>query len=250
MFWYHVATYFWIKKVGNFSDGRILLTQEMKENADKFFPDKKDTNFIIPNGCEMQNFYPDVSKKSSKFQILFVWRLVEQKDPMTFLQACRELKEVYNIEFSAHILWDGPLKQRCCQWVSDFSLQDVVVFHGWVDKKEMLEYYQSSHLQVITSLAEAMSIATLESLSTGQYILSTPVSGNTDVIQSGINWEFFDYQNASELAKKIFDFYQEKFIKNRYHVSEKFIETFRNTYSWETIIKKYDQCIQNILWWK
>jgi len=93
------------------------------------------------------------------------------------------------------------------------NLQKNIIFHGWVSKVEMLKYYQSSNLQVISSLAEAMSIATLESLSTGQYILSTPVSGNVDMIEKDINGDFFDYGNAQDLSEKIYDYYENKFQK-------------------------------------
>lgn len=128
------------------------------------------------------------------------------------------------------------------EFVFTNNLQKNITFHGWVSKVEMLKYYQSSNLQVISSFAEAMSIATLESLSTGQYILSTPVSGNVDIIEKDINGDFFDYGNAQDLSEKIYDYYENKFQKS-YTIDEKYLENFRKKYSWEEIVKVYDDLI-------
>lgn len=246
MFLYHVITYFWIKKVCKFADKIVLLTQEMKQNADNFLPKNKQNHIIIPNGCETNIFYPNLDIKSKKFHIIFVWRLVEQKDPMTFLKALKELKYNYNFSFQVDILWDWPLKKEMVEFVKQNNLETNVVFHGWVSKQEMLSFYQQANLQVMTSLAEAMSIATLESLSTWQYIISTPVSWNTDMIEKWINGDFFDYHNSWELSDKIYDYYQNKFLKN-YQISSTYLEMFRKKYDWKKIVTLYDDLIVSIL---
>lgn len=245
MFLYHIITYFWIKKVCNYADKIVLLTKDMKKNADNFLPNEVEKNIIIPNGCEINIFTPNKDIQSKNFTFIFVGRLVEQKDPMTFLQAIKILKNNYDFSFTAHVLWDGPLKNQMDAFVLEHHLQKEVVFHGWVSKSEMLNYYQSANLQVISSLAEAMSIATLESLSTGQYILSTPVSGNVDMIEKDMNGDFFDYGNAKELSEKIYNYYENKFQK-WYSVDDKYLENFRKKYSWEEIVKVYDDLIVNL----
>ena len=245
MFIYHIITYFWIKKVCNYADKIVLLTKDMKKNADNFLPNHMEKNIIIPNGCEINIFTPNKEIQSKNFTLIFVGRLVEQKDPMTFLQAIKMLKNNYDFSFTAHILWDGPLKKQMETFVLENHLQKEVIFHGWVSKSEMLTYYQSANLQVISSLAEAMSIATLESLSTGQYILSTPVSGNVDMIEKDINGDFFDYGNAQDLSEKIYEYYENKFKKS-YTIDEKYLENFRKKYSWEEIVKVYDDLIVNL----
>lgn len=245
MFFYHIITYFWIKKVCKYADKIVLLTKDMKKNADNFLPNEVEKNIIIPNGCEINIFTPNNDTKSKIFNIIFVGRLVEQKDPMTFLKSIKLLKDNYNFDFSVDILWDGPLKKEMEEFVFTNNLQKNITFHGWVSKREMLKYYQSANLQIISSLAEAMSIATLESLSTGQYILSTPVSGNVDMIEKDINGDFFDYGNTKELSEKIYEYYENKFQKS-YTIDEKYLVNFRKKYSWEEIVKVYDDLIVNL----
>lgn len=245
MFVYHILTYFWIKKVCKFAKKIVVLTKDMKKNADSFLPKYKNKNIIIPNWCQIDDFTPDYAIKSKKFNIIFVWRLVEQKDPMTFLKAIKLLKDNYSFDFVVDILWDGPLKEKMLKFATNNNLEKNINFRGWVDKNTILKYYQKANLQVITSKAEAMSIATLESLSTWQYIISTPVSWNTDVIEKNINWEFFNYWNEIELSEKIFNYYENKF-KINYKIEEKYLKNFRKKYSWEEVVKNYNDLIINL----
>ncbi len=238
MFKYHVFTYFWIKRICTKADKLILLTEAMKQNADRFMGAQKNKNCIVPNGCDTSVFKPDFSKKSSKFKILFIGRLVEQKDPMTFLKTIKILStKISAKDIEIKILGDGPMRAKMESFCLENQLTEILNFSGWVSKSEMLEEYQSSHLQIITSKAEAMSIAALEGFSAGLFVLSTPVSGNTDVISEGVNGEFIPFSNAEVLAESILNFYQTKF-SNNYSVPSDFLENFRKKYDWTEVVKK------------
>lgn len=242
MFKYHLLTYFWIKKITTNSLRNILLSKYMKEIADSFLGAKYfDRNIVIPNGCHTDFFQPEYSKKSSKFTIIFVGRLTDQKKPFVFLESVKKLSERLS-DFSVHILGDGPLRSAAEKYVEENNLNKYVQFFGWVDKDKMLLEYQSANLQIVTSSFEAFSVATLESLSTGQYLISTPVSGNTDAISPGINGDFFAFNDSSELADKIYDYYQTKF-KNNYRIDQEFLTEFRQKYDWKNIVLLYEQAI-------
>ena len=123
------------------------------------------------------------------------------------------------------------------QFVKKNSLDNIVNFKGWVNKGEMLAEYQSAHVQVMSSAAEAMSIAALESLSAGVYLISTPVSGNTEIIKKGVNGELFPHKNSEKLAVKLEKFFYEKFTDN-YTIPDNFLKNFRNNYNWKNIVSK------------
>ncbi len=239
MFKYHVATYFWIKAICKKAEKLILLTQDMKQNADNFLGNLKHKNLIIPNGCKTKDFYPNYSIRKETFTILFVGRLVDQKNPIVFLKAIKKLKQQANFRFQVEIYGDGPLKNKMQQFVSNKSLNDVVKFNGWVSKDELLRAYQGAHIQVISSEAEAMSIAALEALSTGLYLISTPVSGNTDIIKDGVNGEFFNFGNSDDLADKLINYYHSRFVE-KYQIPEAFLNKFREKYDWKNIVKELE----------
>lgn len=242
MFKYHLITYLWIKTICRNAEKLILLTDAMKQNADRFMKSDKHKNVIIPNGCETKHFFPDYNKREPELKILFVGRLVNQKDPFTFLKALKLIKEKDISDFKVHILGDGPLKEKMNRYILKNNLDNCVQLKGWVSKEELLKEYQSAHLQVISSMAEAMSIAALESLSAGVYLISTPVSGNTDLISDKINGEFFEYRDAQQLAQKIIDFKVDKFKVN-YRVPDQSLINFRNKYDWSYIISQLESII-------
>ncbi len=242
MFKYHILTYFWIKNICVRATNLILQTQAMKRNADRFMRKYRNKNIIIPNGCDINMFNPDKTKKKDRFKIIFVGRLVEQKDPMTFLSAIKSVKKELGSDFEVSILGDGPLLKKMQRFVEKNMLNEIVQFRGWLTKEELLYEYQSSHLQVISSKAEAMSVAALESLSCGLYIISTPVSGNTDIIEKGINGDFFGIGNDYVLSQKIIDFYRSKFL-NKFSVNDTFLETYRQKFDWENIVKELSNVI-------
>ena len=244
---YHLITYFWIKNIVKHSTKLVLLSEEMKANADKFVG-KKHTNIntIIPNGCNTDVFKPYFTKKSKKLKIIFVGRLVAQKSPFVFLKAISLLKKNTNIDFYVNIMGDGPLKSKMQQFVTNHGLTEVIKFKGWVTKAEIINEYQSANLQIISSADEAMSIAALESLSCGLYVISTRVSGNTELITAGVNGDFFSFNNSQELVDKIKDFYENKFTK-KWQIDQIKLEHFRTKYDWNVIVKQYEKLINNIL---
>jgi glycosyltransferase involved in cell wall biosynthesis len=243
---YHLLTYYWIKNIVMHSEKLVLLTRDMKKNADKFLG-KKGTlkNVIIPNGCYTDYFQPDATKKLEAFRILFVGRLVAQKDPITFLRALNIIRD-QGVVFDVHINGDGPMRKEMEAFVSKNKLSSLVTFNGWVSKEEMLHAYQSAQLQVISSADEAMSIAALESLSCGLYVISTPVSGNNELIRPGINGDFMNFGDPKSLAAKIIEYYNNRF-KLGIPLDDQLLEDFRSKYDWKNVVRSYQELIEDIL---
>lgn len=242
MFKYHMVTYPWIKKICMDSLVNFVQTGEMKDNIDKFLgPGHVRKNVMIPNGCDIKLFKKDSSKLTSEFRILFTGRFVKQKDPFTLLKALRILDE-RNINFSAHFIGDGVLKKEMIGFVKENKLIDKIKFSGWITKVKIIEEYQSSYVFVQSSLYEAMSIAVMEALACGTYIIATPVGMNKELISEGVTGDWFTPGNAEELAEKLIRFYNEKFLKSE-TVDESLVEKFRKKYDWENILEKYDKVL-------
>ena len=161
----------------------------------------KDMNLIIPNGCNTDFFKPNFFKKSKRFTILFVGRIVAQKGPIIFMKAVQEvIRRMGDVDLEIKIIGDGPMRKDMEVFIKKHHLQDHITMKGWIPKEELLLEYQSASLQLICSYDEAMSIAALESLSTGLFVISTPVSGSTDLIDAGENGEFFGFGKWEQAA--------------------------------------------------
>ncbi len=218
MMWYHAITYQWIKTICIASERNYVQSGEMKKNIDAFLGRYSFKNKIIYNGWDSSIFSPDYSLRKKQFTILFTGRLVKQKDPMTFLQSINLIKNKIK-DFKVIILGDGKLRGKMEKYVEKNNLENFIEFKSWVDKNEMLYHYRSAWLSVLPSLNEGMSIATLEALACGQYVLATKVSNNENLITPGDNGDFIEKQNPENIAEKIIEFYNEKFL-NHYLIPE------------------------------
>jgi len=242
---YHILTYFLLKVLFKQSIKNVVLTKYLKTKLDIFTKSKQQNkNMVIPNGCNPELFNPNNNKRPEILKIIYVGRLADVKEPFVFLEAIK-LLNTKSIDFIVHIMGDGPLKSKMESFVKKNNLSNKIIFKGWVSKKEMAEEYQSAHLQIISSRFEAFSISALESLFSGVYILSTPVSGNTDIIKAGINGDFYNYKDSVILAKKIESYYFEKFKQN-FTLNQKELEYIKKEYSWEHILQQYEHLITSL----
>lgn len=238
---FHILTNWYTKKIWKKAEKILVLTTEMKKLADKFWNPNK--NIILANWCYSEFFYPDVSKKKDMFTILFAWRLVIQKDPFTMLKAIKILKTKTS-NFIVNIAWDGPMKKEIELYIKQNNLSENIKFTGWLTKEEIRDYYQSSHIQICTSKVEAMSVAILESLYSWLYILSTPISGNTDMIVEWKTWEFFNIWDYKTLWNKLIDI--SEIYRDKKH-DNKIIEQLKDKYNRENIIFELNNITKNVI---
>lgn len=237
---FHIMTNWYTKKIWKKSKKILVLTSDMKKLADDFWDEKK--NILLPNWCNSDFFNSDFEKKKKKFHMVFIWRLVDQKDPFTCLEAIKLLREK-NSDFKLNIIWDWPLKQRMQDFVLKNNLEKNVSFKWWITKKELRKYYQSAHIQICSSKVEAMSIAILESLYSWLYIISTPISGNNDMIKENKTWEFFEIWDYKKLAEKLI-YWNKNY--NKLKEQKKEIKNLKNKFNREKIINDLNNIIKNV----
>ncbi|MDD3688084.1 MAG: glycosyltransferase family 4 protein [Bacteroidales bacterium] len=246
MMWYHALTYQWIRTICLHSKRNYVQSQDMKDNIDAFLGKTFSVNNkIIYNGWNSSIFSPDYSQRKSEFTILFPGRLVKQKDPMSFLKAIEIIKDKI-VDFKVIILGDGPLRKQMESFVSSKNISNFVEFKSWVDKTEMLYNYRSASLTVLPSLNEGMSIATLEALACGQYVIATRVSNNESLITPGTNGNFIEKKNPADIAAKILDYYNTKF-KLGYLIPLDELNKYHELFEWDKIIDEYEEDLGKIV---
>jgi len=242
---YHLILYHKIREIVLNSEANFVQSAEMKKNIDLFTGDlHKSKNIVIYNGWNSSVFTADYSKRSSNFIVLFAGRLVQQKDPFTFLKAIKLAS--LQIPLQVHILGDGPLRKKMEKWTSINKLSEVIRFLGWVDKTEMLHQYQSASITVLPSLSEGMSIATLEALACGQYVIATRVSNNENLIAENVNGNLLKMRDYNMLAGLLVDFYNNKFLEN-FRIDPEQLSKYRSLYEWDGIVKQYESVFKSIV---
>lgn len=244
MFFFHTTAYLWIRKVCKHSEINFVQTSMMKNNIDRFLGKKyTNKNRIVPNGVDTNQFKPDYSLREKTLQIMFTGRLVIQKDPMTFLKAIR-MASLQIHDFEVHIFGEGNLRKRMERYVNQHGLSGKVNFMGKIAPEAMVRHYQRMHLMVSSSLNEGMSIAALEALSCGVYLIATPASGYRDMISENINGEITAFRNPEELAGRIIRFYKLNFRKSPEIISH---TTPPKVLDWKTISREYQRRMAEIV---
>ncbi len=134
---------------------------------------------VIPNGIDTAKFKPMKKEK----RILVVARLFPNKGVQDVLDALKGLP-LKEKGWHVDLVGEGPYRSVLEQKCKENKLEEVVVFHGWVDNssQEMKEFYGKASIFISASYFENLSIVLLEALASGCQVLATDVGGNPEVI--------------------------------------------------------------------
>lgn len=244
MFFWHLLCYPFIRYLMLESDFNILLTNQLKDNADKFIGSSNASkNIVIPNGMLPMNSRRGFDSNDKIIQALFVGRLVEQKDPITVIKAFEFLQK-NDIPIHLKIIGDGTLKLEMEEYIMKNQLKNIEVL-GKISQSSVMEEYEKAHILIAPSREEAMSLSVLEAISSCLYVFATRVSGNKEMIVEDVNGTFVEYGNIQDIAVKITSFYHDKFLRN-YQYPELMMDYILQSYSWKTTAAKYIELFKRL----
>lgn len=108
-----------------------------------------------------------------------VGRLVEQKDPLTFLNLARALRDA-DPDFTAVWVGEGPLSDEFTARLEQLGLQDVVSWEEMPERARALELIATAGVLVLTSRWEGFPMVTLEAAALGTPIATTECGDITE----------------------------------------------------------------------
>ncbi|MBU6175712.1 MAG: glycosyltransferase family 4 protein, partial [Planctomycetes bacterium] len=146
--------------------------------------------FLIPNGVDCDEYRPVTADEratiqkeyglSGKSVVLFVGRLSPQKNLQSLIQAWSKLSEVHHRDWTLVLVGDGPDRATVQNLIQRHQLHSSVRLIGQQDNA--LHWYQIADLFILPSLAEGLSNALLEAMSTGVPVIITNVSGVEETV--------------------------------------------------------------------
>jgi phosphatidylinositol alpha 1,6-mannosyltransferase len=160
----------------------------------EYLPHGVDTNLFNPSF-----FLKDWKSKNNlenKIAVLFVGRLVWEKDLDTLAKSYKILSETRN-DLAFVIVGDGPIKSELQKLMPD------AIFLGYKSGKELSEAYASSDIFVFPSTTETFGNVTLEAMSSGLPPICAREGGAYGVIKEGINGLIANPRDPEDLANKI-----------------------------------------------
>ena len=156
---------------------------------------------LLSNPIEIPDSKHYITPYKSHTRLLYVGRLVKQKNIIDLLNIIKDLHEKYpNIILT--IVGDGPEREILEAYTIKNNLDKKVFFVG--QQESVSEYYYKSDLTLLTSFNEGFPNVLLESIAHGVPVISYNCpSGPSEIIENGVNGFLVEYLNQTEFKEKI-----------------------------------------------
>ncbi len=118
-------------------------------------------------------------KKQKKYDIIFIGRLTEQKDPLRFINIIKQIHEQNN-QLKVVMIGDGNLMPDVLAEIRKNSLDNVIDALGFKDNP--FEYILKSKIMFMTSKWEGFGLVVVEALSMHVPVACTRVGGMPELI--------------------------------------------------------------------
>ncbi len=161
---------------------------------------------VVYNGVDKERFAGSIVEphhatgfRQGRKVVLFLGRLTEQKGPVQFLHAAKEVLRVEpNTQFV--IAGKGELLPLLINMSISLGISKSVKFLGFVPEDEQSRIYKIADVYVMPSTSEPFGITALEAMSSGVPVIVSKTSGVAEVAKSTIKVDFWD---INMMAQKI-----------------------------------------------
>jgi len=178
-----------------FADGVIVQT---KHNQAYFSRQIQKKSTIIYNPVDLGEKSGLALRTGKEKKIVSVGRLMPQKNQVMLLEAFAAIRERFP-EYTLTIYGEGPFRKTLEETAVRLGLEGCVALPGSV--KDIHQRIASSELFVMSSNYEGMPNALIEAMCLGLPVISTAVSGATDLICHGENGLLVKCGDTAALTK-------------------------------------------------
>ena len=159
----------------------IGLAEELWE------PVARKTTEIILSTISGEDFMPPERDESGRLEVLCVSRLVPSKRVDVAVEMTRILLD-RGVDARLTVVGHGPLRDDLANRARLLSLGDHVVFTGFVDDRQQLRHlYRRSHIFVLPTEMEGISMAIQEAMAAGIPVVSTHAGALAQFLHHGID---------------------------------------------------------------
>jgi glycosyltransferase involved in cell wall biosynthesis len=165
----------------------------------------------VPGGVDLQRFRPAPDRAAirrtlgvpSAQRLLFAaGRLVPAKGFDRLLDAVHEVCATHS---AVHLVIGGagPIENQLRRQAQVLGIESAVTFAGPLSGDTLIGAYQAADLFVLSSSFEPFGLVALEALACGTPVLTTPVAGCADIVQSIGSEYVTDDTTAGALARGV-----------------------------------------------
>ena len=196
---------------------------------------------VIPNGVDTDALRPERVCLNKPPRIIFAGRFMTQKNP---LQVVHTLYELRDLPWQCVMIGDGPLLEDVKRAASEFDLRERLLFTGWLGGTDVLNWFDTSDILFMPSLAEGLPVVGVEALSKGLAIVASEVGGFVDLVENNKNGYLIHQGDTQKFALPL-----RALLSN-----EARLLSFRNAslekakaFDIHRIVEQYEQIFQKII---
>lgn len=162
--------------------------------------------FKIYNGIDLDRFQPRDTPTQDPFIFLNVSRFVKKKGHHLLIEACCQLRDQGH-QFQCWLIGKGILKSEIERTIKQKNLGDCIKVLGPHRQAEIIKRYHMSHAFVLPCTTapngdrDGLPVSIIEALACNLPVVTTPMTGNPEVIQDRYNGFLVPFDNTQAIAQ-------------------------------------------------
>ncbi|HEY5371977.1 MAG TPA: glycosyltransferase [Hanamia sp.] len=186
-----------------------IVTTPSETGARLIKPRLKVKVIAISNGISLKNFNPFGDTREIKERyflpdkpiLLYVGRLDPEKHIEEILQAVAIAFK--KIDFCFVVVGKGTSKIPLEKLTNQLGIKDKVIFTGFVSDEDLPYFYKLSRCFIIASIAELLSLSTLQAMTSGLPIISVNAGALVELVKDKMNGYLYEEGDIPFIVQSI-----------------------------------------------
>jgi colanic acid/amylovoran biosynthesis glycosyltransferase len=164
---------------------------------------------VIYGGVDTEAFSPALQKSpAGPFRILCVATLEEGKGHACLVEACRLLRD-RGVDFTCHLLGDGPLRSRIEKQIARADLNACIKLHGACTQAEVKQQLAQASVGVLATVptangrCEGIPNVLKEAMACGLPVVASRIAGIPELVEHEVSGLLIPPGDAAALARAI-----------------------------------------------
>ncbi|MBI5683459.1 MAG: glycosyltransferase [Verrucomicrobia bacterium] len=228
----------WERLLWRLSDKIICNADALKEIMVRQLAVAPERIAVIPNSVDTDHFRPEPAAKAAQPTVVFVGRLVAEKDPMNLLEAFRlAAQRLPRAQFE--IIGGGPFQPemeariRACSLESSIKLLPAIA--------DIRPALRKAWVFALASASEASPNVIIEAMAAGLPVVATHVGGIPELVEDGTTGLLVEPGNPARLAETIVALLTDE--ERRRTMGEKGRERVLARHSIQTMVSQTEQVL-------
>lgn len=191
-------------------------------------------SLVLPNIISVENLFSkaNLDKKKYNYDIVYLGRLVYEKNPERLIQIAKCIKEKYP-QLKMAIIGDGNYKEKVDTLIKEYKLEENIDCLGFMSNPYKI--LMDSKVMLMTSIMEGTPMCAIEAMSLGVPVVSTKTDGMIDLIKDGENGYLYEHnEEACECIMLIIS----KLRKKLSNSTKIFAKEYNNLYTYKAQLKR------------